>query len=62
MRYLTAADIAKRAQVEKSTVLRWIKNGKFKNVRKVGNKYHVPLSQFMKWWENNVKILHSTKK
>jgi excisionase family DNA binding protein len=62
MRYLTAADIARRAQVEKSTVLRWIKNGKFENVRKVGNKYQVPLSEFMKWWEKNVKILHSTKK
>jgi len=62
MKYLTAAETAKRVQVEKSTVLRWIKKGTFKNVRKVGNKYQIPLSEVNKWWEENVKILHSTKK
>ena len=39
---LSVAEIANVTKKEKTTVLRWIKAGRFGNIRKVGNEYRVP--------------------
>jgi len=52
--YLSAAEIAKVTRKEKSTILRWIKAGRFKRVRKVGNEYQVSHESFRRWWEKNM--------
>ena len=49
--YLSVAEIANVTKKEKTTVLRWIKAGRFGYIRKVGNEYRVPHNSFKKWWE-----------
>ena len=49
--YLSIAKIANVTKKEKTTVLRWIKAGRFGDIRKVGNEYRVPHESFKKWWE-----------
>lgn len=48
--YLSIAEIANVTKKEKTTVLRWIKAGRFGNIRKFGNEYRVPHVSFKKWW------------
>ncbi len=52
--HLSVTEISKVAQKERSTIVRWIKAGKFGNVRKVGNEYQVPHVSFKKWWDENM--------
>ena len=49
--YLSVAEIANVTKKEKTTVLRWIKAGRFGSIRKVGNEYRIPHESFKKWWE-----------
>ncbi|MHA2092868.1 MAG: helix-turn-helix domain-containing protein [Candidatus Kariarchaeaceae archaeon] len=53
--YLSVAEIADVTKKEKTTVLRWIKAGRFGNIRKVGNEYRVPHESFKKWWERRMR-------
>jgi excisionase family DNA binding protein len=39
--FLSVAEIANVTKKEKTTVLRWIKAGRFGNIRKVGNEFRV---------------------
>ena len=52
--YLSLAEIANVTKKEKTTVLRWIKAGRFGNIRMVGNEYRVPHESFKKWWEGRL--------
>ena len=49
--YLSVAEIANVTKKEKTTVLRWIKAGRFGSIRKVGNEFRIPHESFKKWWE-----------
>ena len=53
--FLSVAEIANVTKKEKTTVLRWIKAGRFGNIRKVGNEYRVPHESFKKWWEGRMR-------
>ena len=53
--YLSVAGIANVTKKEKTTVLRWIKAGRFGNIRKVGNEFRVPHESFKKWWEGRMR-------
>ena len=53
--YLSVAEIANVTKKEKTTVLRWIKAGKFGNISKVGNEYRVPHESFKKWWDRRLR-------
>jgi excisionase family DNA binding protein len=57
--YLGVADIARLLEKERSTIIRWIKAGKFGRVRKAGNEYRVPYQAFKRWWDANVKGVSS---
>ena len=59
--YLSVAEIANVTKKEKTTVLRWIKAGKFGNVRKLGNEYQVPHDDFRKWWDENTMRVDPSK-
>ncbi len=50
-RFLNAAEIARIHGVDRSTVAKWIKRGKFKNVKRLGGTghYQVPLSSYEEW-------------
>ena len=53
--FLSVAEIADVTKKEKTTVLRWIKAGRFGNIRMVGNEYRVPHESFKKWWEGRIR-------
>ena len=53
--YLNAGEIANLLKKEKTTIIRWIKAGKFGFISKVGNGYQVPLMNFKKWWDANMR-------
>lgn len=53
--FLSVAEIADVTKKEKTTVLRWIKAGRFGNIRKIGNEYRVPHDSFKKWWEKRMR-------
>lgn len=53
--FLSVAEIADVTKKEKTTVLRWIKAGRFGNIRKIGNEYRVPHDSFKKWWESRMR-------
>ena len=59
--YLSVAEIARVTKKEKTTVLRWIRAGKFGNVRKIGNEYQVPHEDFKKWWDESIGRVEPTK-
>jgi excisionase family DNA binding protein len=52
--YLSVAEIANVTKKEKITVLRWIRAGKFGQVRKLGNEYRVPHEAFKMWWDKRL--------
>jgi len=54
-KYLGVSEIAHITGKQRSTILRWIKSGKFGNVPQVGNEYQVSHEQFFAWWEQNMK-------
>lgn len=49
--FLNAAEIARIHGVDRSTVAKWIKHRKFKNVTRLGGTgpYRVPLSSYEEW-------------
>ena len=53
--FLSVAEIANVTKKEKTTVLRWIKAGRFGSIRKIGNEYRVPHESFKKWWEGRMR-------
>ena len=53
--FLSVAEIADVTKKEKTTILRWIKAGRFGNIRMVGNEYRVPHESFKKWWERRIR-------
>ncbi len=59
--YLSVTEIAKVTKKQRSTVVRWIKAGKFEQARKVGNEYQVPHESFKKWWGKNTGCLEPDK-
>lgn len=52
--YLSVTEIAKVTKKERSTIVRWIKAGRFGKVRKVGNEYQVPHESFRRWWDETM--------
>lgn len=52
--YLSVTEIAKVTEKERSTIVRWVKAGKFGNVRKLGNEYQIPHKCFKQWWDQNM--------
>jgi len=46
--YLNAAEVARTLGVDKSTVVKWLKKGLFKNVSRPGGagQYRIPLSSY----------------
>ena len=59
--YLSVSEIARVTRKEKTTILRWIRAGKFGNVRKIGNEYQVPHEDFKKWWDESRGRLEPAK-
>lgn len=55
--HLSITDIAQITNKERSTIFRWVKAGKFGEVRKIGNEYQVPLESFNAWWDRNVRTI-----
>jgi excisionase family DNA binding protein len=53
--HLGVTEIARITSKERSTILRWIKSGKFGNVSKVGNEYQISHEQLSSWWDKNIK-------
>ena len=53
--YLSVAEVANVTKKEKTTVLRWIKAGRFGCVRKVGNEFRIPHESFKIWWERRLR-------
>jgi excisionase family DNA binding protein len=49
--YLTPSQIAKLEHVTPTTVQRWVRQGVFPRVRKVGRGYRVPLESYHAWRE-----------
>lgn len=47
--YLSVTEIAKVTKKQRSTIVRWIKVGKFEYVRKAGNEYQICHESFKKW-------------
>ncbi len=60
--HLSISEIAQITSKERSTVLRWIKAGKFGQVRKVGNTYQVPHANFEQWWVDNVTLVEAAER
>ena len=50
-KYFNAQQIAKLEDITASTVVRWIREGKFEGARKVGREYRVPLESYHTWRE-----------
>lgn len=50
-KFLNAAEIARLHGLDRSTVVKWIKKGKFKNVTRLGGTgyYQVPLASYEEW-------------
>jgi excisionase family DNA binding protein len=51
-KYFNAQQIAKLEDITSSTVVRWIREGKFEGTRKVGREYRVPLESYHAWRES----------
>jgi excisionase family DNA binding protein len=47
-----AQQIAKLEDITSTTVVRWIREGKFDGARKVGREYRVPLESYYAWRES----------
>ena len=50
--FFNAQQIAKLEDITPSTVVRWIRDGKFAGARKVGREYRVPLESYHTWRES----------
>ena len=50
-KYFNAQQIAKLEDITASTVVRWIREGKFEDARKVGREYRVALESYHTWRE-----------
>ena len=51
-KYFNAQQIAKLEDITSTTVVRWIREGKFEDARKVGREYRVPLESYHTWRES----------
>ena len=54
--YLTPKEIAKFEHVDPDTVRRWARQDVFKDVRKVGREYRIPIESYEQWREGT-KVL-----
>ena len=59
---MSVTEIANVTKKQRSTIVRWIKAGKFEQGRKLGNEYQVSHESFKKWWEKNMGGLEPNKK
>lgn len=50
--YLLTSQVAKLLNKSKVTVIRWIHQGKFENISKVGEEFRIPLQSFNKFVES----------
>jgi len=50
--FLTPTAIAKLEHVSASTVQRWVRQGIFPGVRKVGRQYRIPMDVYRAWRES----------
>lgn len=51
-KFFNAQQIAKLEKITPTSVLRWIREGKFDGARKVGREYRVPLESYHAWRES----------
>lgn len=51
-KYFNAQQIAKLEDINASTVVRWIRDGKFEGARRVGREYRIPLESYHTWRES----------
>jgi excisionase family DNA binding protein len=51
-KYFSVQQIAKLKDITASTVVRWIREGKFEGARKVGREHRVPLKSYHQWRES----------
>lgn len=49
--FLTATQIAKLEELTPTTVARWVREGRFEDVRKVGRVYRIPMESYRRWRE-----------
>ncbi len=61
-KYFNAQQIAKLEDVTSSTVVRWIREGKFGGTRKVGREYRVPLESYEEWQESTKLNVRSNER
>jgi excisionase family DNA binding protein len=50
--HFNAQQIANLEDITASTVVRWIRQGKFEGARKVGREYRIPLESYQTWRES----------
>jgi len=57
--FLSAAEVGRLLNLDKSTITKWVKAGKFENVHRIGDKgnYRIPLESVNKFIEiNKIKV------
>lgn len=59
-KFFNAQQIAKLEGITATTVVRWIRDGKFDGARKVGREYRVPLESYYAWRESTKLHVHTT--
>lgn len=60
--FFNAQQIAKLEDITPSTVVRWIRDGKFAGARKVGREYRVPLESYHAWRESTKLNVRSNER
>ena len=50
-KFFNAQQIAKLEDITSTSVIRWIREGKFEGARKVGREYRIPLESYHAWRE-----------
>jgi excisionase family DNA binding protein len=61
-KFFNAQQIAKLEDVTSTTVVRWIREGKFEGARKVGREYRVPLESYHAWHESTKLFVRSNER
>ena len=51
-KFFNAQQIAKLEDITSTTVVRWIREGKFEGARKMGREHRVPLESYHTWRES----------
>jgi len=58
-KFLSPSEISKLEDVHRTTVIGWVHGGEFENVRRVGNRFRVPLESYQKWREKSHVVVQT---